>query len=269
MKTILLPTDFSKSASNALEFAKQLAITHDYKIKLLHIVQTMVDPNMPPEIIDDVLTTQEKEAREHNEQLKRELESAGIEVESITRRGFLIESEILEELTQDNINLIIMGTKGANDLVEKLLGSNASSIIERATCPVLVVPTAANPGKSIKKIVYATQFHGEELPFVERIIEFGNAINAETTVLKINTNEKQEESLINKLKLVSSTHKCRIETYTAVSESTGIIEYAQKYGADLLVMVTHKRTLLEKFFTPSLTKKLAEHSDIPLLAYHG
>ncbi|MCO4291800.1 universal stress protein [Solitalea sp. MAHUQ-68] len=269
MKTILVPTDFSKSANNALMFAKNLAVNHNYRIKLLHIVQTMVDPNMPPEIIDEVLTTQENEAKEQNEALQKEIASAGVEVESITRRGFLIESEILEELTAGDINLIIMGTKGVADLVDKLLGSNTSSIIERATCPVLVVPSLAKPDKAIKKIVYATQFHGEELPFIERILDFSDSINAETTILKITTSDKQEESLINKLNLSSSSHKCKIETFSAHSVSEGISEYAKKNNTDLLVMVTHRRTLLEKFFNPSITKKLAEHVNVPLLAYHG
>lgn len=269
MKTILVPTDFSKSASNALTYAKRLAINHGYKLRLLHIVQTMVDPNMPPEIIDDVLTTQERDAKERNDAIQKELLNAGVECEAITRRGFLIESEILDELTKGDINLIIMGTKGVTDLVEKLLGSNASSILERATCPVLVVPSNIDPEKPLKKIVYTTQFHGEELPYVERIMDFASSVNAEATMLKINTSDKQEETLINKLNLVSQTHNCKIETHTANSVSEGIISYAKQNNIDLLVMVTHKRTMIEKFFNPSLTKKLAEHINVPLLAYHA
>ncbi|SMO71532.1 universal stress protein [Solitalea koreensis] len=266
MKTLLVPTDFSEAASKAIKYATDFALLNNYKIKLLHINQTVSDPNMPPELVVDILDQQEQSSKEHIAKLKEDLENQGIQVDATVLRGFSIAGEIETVIKENKVDMVVMGTRGTSDIIEKLLGSNASWVMDSVHCPVLVVPQKTEV-KPIKKIVFATQFRSPEAEFLNQTIEYAKKLDAEVTVLKINTHD-EDEGLLNELNIVSQSQHSRIVVRNAPSVSAGLIGYLENNEVDLLTVIAHKRNLLEKVFTPSLTKKLAEHIHVPLLAYH-
>jgi nucleotide-binding universal stress UspA family protein len=142
LKSILVPTDFSKHSQNALRYAAAFAEKFDAEIHILHVFQdlavfqpdavTVGPPIVPP--------AEELTAAARNS-LQRFIEENNL-------RGLKTHAEVLEGSPFDeivsfakakDIDLIVMGTHGRGWLAHVLLGSVTEKVIRKAPCPVLTV----------------------------------------------------------------------------------------------------------------------------------
>ena len=155
LKTILVPTDFSKSSTEALDYAKQLADAFDASIHLLHVVQ---DPARQPWILEtygisplDVLADIMAQAQKDLEHALPEAERKTYNAELKTAVGSPF-GEIMNYAKQHNVDLIVMGTHGRGALAHALLGSVTERVVRFAPCPVLTVRTdvATGQGKTVE-----------------------------------------------------------------------------------------------------------------------
>ena len=154
MKTILVPTDFSKCANNAMLYALEVAKRIDAKILALYVVYPSegVDNNMYDAfMIDDYLQQRNLAMKAWVKRFKRGDHLKGVEVETECRVGFPV-SVISHAASQINADVIIMGTTGANGLKGIILGSTAGGVLTSCQRRVLVVPknarSAIMPGSS-------------------------------------------------------------------------------------------------------------------------
>ena len=151
IKRILVPTDFSENAREALELALHLAKKFDAKIILLHVFEF---PVAAGQTLYHLLS---KELEEHRRELYRlikgesedalealvcQVSGKGISVEPLLiERGVPFEEVILtaKDLAVD---LIVMGTHGRSAIPHLLIGSVAEKVTRKAPCPVLTVRSA-------------------------------------------------------------------------------------------------------------------------------
>ena len=139
---ILVPSDFSNSAKQALAHAFSVAQLFDARITLLHVVTVFDDdPYNPEKSFPDV-----QEYYDHLEQRAatqfKDTISKGtpdIEVNSVVQRGFSPYEEILAFAANNEVGFIAMGTHGRKPLARFLLGSVTEKVIHHADCPVLTV----------------------------------------------------------------------------------------------------------------------------------
>lgn len=140
IKRILVPTDFSEPADEALEYAFGLAEALGATVSLIHVFDDPFERTlyseqyvpMPAELRDDILAD-----------IRRRL------TERVTRSGRSdVTSEILTGPTSQAIvdsahelkaDLIVMGTHGRHGVAHFLLGSVAERVVRSATCPVMTV----------------------------------------------------------------------------------------------------------------------------------
>jgi nucleotide-binding universal stress UspA family protein len=185
--------------------------------------------------------------------------------------GGIVES-IDQQIEESNIDLVVMGTKGASGLDKILFGSNTTRVIEKANCPVLAVPRDM-PFKIPKRIVYATDFDDSELSHIQELATIANAFKAEIIMTHITTDE---EALLSE-EMLKRNFAERVKAITDYTPITYFVKYEEditralesftiQVNADWIAMFTHKRSLFEKLYKPSLTKAMAYHSQIPLLA---
>lgn len=144
IKTILVPTDFSKFADEGVQRAVQLAELTHATIHLVHASElpTMVGAldvplTVPPEFFDRIRDS----AQSQLDQCAKTVRAAGLEAH-VHLACDTPARAILEAAVQVGADLIVMGTHGRTGMKHVLLGSVAERIVRLATCPVLTVKPA-------------------------------------------------------------------------------------------------------------------------------
>ncbi len=279
MKNILFPTDFSPNADNALNFAVEITRKIKGNLILFHAYSVqLIDPNMPAEIYLSAYQEEEKSAKESLEELSKKIVDSNKDengknlfgTEAVVTQGLVVD-EVLSMINEFKIDLVVLGTHGSSGITELILGSNTASIIEKATVPVLAVPHDAE-FSDIKNIVYAYDDIKSGLPSFNWLLGFAELYDSEITLLHIIESKKNTLELnkqeFEKIKQSVGYDKIRLELVVEENVLEGINDYINSNDVDILVMAIRKRTLLDKIFNRSLTKKMAYHTKIPLLALH-
>jgi nucleotide-binding universal stress UspA family protein len=272
MKTILVPTDFSDVASNALKYAIELAKFRPAKIILLHIYQIPIPTGEVPIMM---ITPQELESENMKriKNLEKQVinKSKGkIAIESFVKSGFTVE-EIISTIKEKNVDLVIMGITG-DKASELLIGSHTSSLIRQTQTPVLIIPKDAK-FKEVEKIVLAYNYNQPvNLSAINNIKKFAKLFNAKILVLDVEKPEKipmyentaAGESLEKSLKDID--HALFFSSAEDITD--GINIFADEHKCDWVAMIPHKHNILSRLFNKSNTKKMAFHTHIPLLSIH-
>jgi nucleotide-binding universal stress UspA family protein len=177
-------------------------------------------------------------------------------------------SEVIAK--REDVNLIVMGSKGSSGLTEILVGSNTERVVRYAKSPVLTVKLI-NDNFKIDKIVYSTDFEETSIEVFQQVIKIINVFEAHLCLLYVNTpnyfisntdiNIRFDE-FIKKHKLSNfSTH-----IYSDLSEEKGILNFSKEMNADLIVMPTNGRTGFAHLINGSITEDVVNHATIPVLS---
>ncbi len=144
-KQILVPTDLSPNAEHATKKAVQIAHQFNSKITILNVHEEFIDKNemeMLRVSVTDIQNKFRKIAVEAKSEIKASLtkmEANDINTEIILREGTPYK-EILKFAIESKVDLIVMGTKRDEGLMDYLLGSTTENVTKHAKCPVLIVP---------------------------------------------------------------------------------------------------------------------------------
>lgn len=274
MKTILFPTDFSECSENALNWTIGLAEKFSAKI-LLH--NSCHLPTFSMQIPFEGLTEEQvfAEATQNmNDFIKKnKLESKGVSFESSVSVG-LASDEIVSLAKEMKVDMVIMGTKGATGLEKVLLGSNASAVIERCSCPVIAVPENAEY-RGMDKIVFATDYNDNDLMAIKLLTELAMPFMSEIIIVHISSitgTDTLERDKFSKYKeeTLKKIHYEKLSFQLAVGLNTeeNLDTILDEQDADLLAMSMRKRNIFSRLFSPSLTKKMSYHSKVPILSFH-
>ena len=274
MKTIIVPTDFSPIATNAMNFAADMAVNINASILLLHVYQVPVSMTDVPVVLvsaDELRKSSEAKLEDLKKSLSH-ITSGKIRIYAEAKLGDT--SDVIEELCE-NIKpfAVIMGTKGASGIERMLFGSNTLRAIRHLKYPVIVVPPGKEYGAGIKKIGFACDFEKvvESTPvqFIKNMVkEFG----AELHVLNVDHNSKHfkpetpEESLL--LHTLLEDLNPNYHFIENADTEDGINEFAEKNNIDLLITIPKKHGLIDTLFKHSSTKELVTHSHVPVMCVH-
>ncbi|MFL9843456.1 universal stress protein [Flavobacterium rhizosphaerae] len=276
MKRILFPTDFSEAAKTAYIYALKFADSYDAEIFILHsydlpIVDTPPLPETAAEVFDIVEANQFESFREEiplMEQIAAEQSLSHIKTSKLLQYGDLIYN-INKVCDDENIDMIIMGTKGATGLKETFLGSNAASVIAHTERPVLCIPAEAEY-QPIQNVVFTTQYMDRDNDALAQTIQLAKKFNARIQCLYIKNDDDpiDIEERINEWKIYYRDEQIDFFNIDGQHIEQTILDFIENQAVHLLVMRTHKRNFFERLFHRSLTKKMAYHSKIPLLIFH-
>lgn len=142
IQRILVPLDFSVHAETVLQWAAHLAEEHESRVVLLHAYhlplefQQLEGAYLPPDFWSSVKTEAQQTLERHAEVLRK----SGLTVETVVREGYPA-TVIEEEAQRQQVDLIVIGTRGLSGLKHLLLGSVAERVVQKAPCPVLTVKT--------------------------------------------------------------------------------------------------------------------------------
>ncbi|MBK9540961.1 MAG: universal stress protein [Bacteroidetes bacterium] len=273
MKNILVPTDFSGNATHAIRFALELSRKQKSKITLFHsFVLPVYATDIPvfPQADEELRKVSEEALSNLVSKLKNE--NPGVVIDSFVSQGYA-EDEIVDAAKSSGADMIVMGTQGASGLREALVGTITASVMDHAECPVMAVPEGAS-FTSFDKIVYATSYAEGDFQHVEEIIDFARLFNAEVILLHISSgtvDTSYEFESIERFKerIVEDSQYERISFKLLENKSVyeGLNQFLEEVKADLVAMTLHKRSFVQKLFNRSITKRMAYHTHIPLIAF--
>lgn len=271
MKTILVPTDFSDGAQNALDYAIEMVKHTKAKLILFHAYHIPAIPSDAPFVMP--VGDMEKDALKALNKIKKNIQIKNenkFKIECATKLGFAID-EINGFIEEKKIDLVIMGVHGAGYLSEKLIGSITTTLIRKAKCPVLAIHEKVK-FKNIKKIVLACDY--------EKIND-KSIFNALKQIIKLFKSHLYILNVTPELESITPTRK--IMSGTLLNESfkdiahsfkftenddivEGINDFVLKNNIDMIVMIPRKHSLIETIFQERNTKRMAFHTHIPILA---
>lgn len=272
MKTILVPVDFSETANKALTIAKDIAKKTNASLHLANFYSIPVadysypDISMPGEIMEQIRIA----ALKGMELLTNGLKEEGIQAESTVKMGLATDGiiDIAEEL---NVDLIVMGTTGASGILNKLIGSNASSVMQRTEKPIILVPKEFT-FNGIAHIAYTDSLHEDDTPVLKQLFDFASVVGAgQVCIVNINTTghyEPVDAKLYDSINNAFGTEKIKWDFIDADNIKEGLDSYIDNHQIDLVAMSTHKKTLMERIFSKSNTRMMALYSKVPVLVFH-
>lgn len=274
MKTIIVPTDFSPIATNALHYAIHLAAQVKANLVLTHVYQVPVSYTDAPIVLVSVEELR-KSATARMQKLKEEVEHlAGPETKIYIE---VILGTVVDELENLCHKIkpfaVVMGTKGASGVERVLFGSNTLLAIRKLTWPVICVPPGKTYGKGIKKIGFACDFEKvvDSTP-APAIKAFVKAFDAKLDVLNINpdgkarADEMPEQSLLLQTMLGELKPAFHFIQHRDIED--GINEFAIKNELDLVITIPKKHNLIERIFKETSSKQLIYHGNVPILCMH-
>ncbi len=266
---IVVPTDFSAPAKQAMDYALALSKRLNAEIQILHINQVaMVDASMPAETCQMFIKEIEDQTTEQFAKLEQEvLKGSGLKYSMHSRYGFVAE-EVCDFAQKHEADLIVMGTTGTSGAMGVLFGSNAASVVSKTTVPVIVIPKDTQ-FKDLTRIVYATDYNEPEFPAMMRLIYFAEQFDCPLDILHVKSDHDRyfnsENNFFKKNRgkiSYPNIHFVELEKGDIIQSINGYVDEKQ---VDMLVMAKHNRNFFDRLFHRSLSKQMAFHTHIPLL----
>ena len=163
-----------------------------------------------------------------------------------------------------------MGTKGASNLKELFIGSNAQKVVRYSEVPVLAIKDDFNI-LDIKDLIFASDFKDERS--VEAFHKLDNlikAMNVKIHLLKVITPTYFEDTNTSQAKIDKFIETSKVENYQVAiynnfSPEEGITEYAIKYENSVICMVTNGLKGFAHLMSGSISEDLVNRLNKPIL----
>lgn len=267
---ILVLTDFSETAKNALFFALDFAIESNATVKVLNCVSVpQSKSNVVVSIMDILKQDAEKGLNDLQDEIKNHNKYSALTIEMLSSVGEL-NSTVQEISSQWKVDFVIMGTKGMSALEEIFVGSNTTKLISEIELPILAIPLGANYS-SIEEITYASDLVPlkaiESLAPLKHIGEkFVNNVQLlHVHLYKTNTLETEQKQELKAIKDYLLPIQIK-EVYVDHSKSSDeLANFSNIKNNDILAMVSRKHGLFKRLFSSSNTETVALKTAIPLL----
>ena len=274
MKKILLPTDFSANAYNAIEYALQLFKEEECTFYLLHTfvpgsyIISSVDDGPSNMVIEDI-------ARRNVEERLQEIQSKIAAEHAYPKHTFEViisfsslMSEMKSIVKEHDIDLIVMGTQGATGAKEVFLGTNTMDTIRKVKIAVIAVPEGFTYQKP-QEILFTTDLkfsmENKYLPLLRWI---GTRHIARLNVLNIYTGrslEPYQEEVKNQLATYFKDNSYLFHELEYMSVTEAVEHFQIKHKADFLVMINNKHSYFENLLFKPVIKEIVFHTSIPFM----
>ncbi len=275
MKNILVPTDFSKQAKYALDFAAVIAKKASAKIKLVHVLEVpstsalhVTGEVLSDDPMDKIFTIK---LIESSERRLAELAASvsGVTVETHIHSGNPFQL-LTHEVNNSNVDLMVMGTSGSSGIDELTVGSNAEKMVRFAACPVITLK--APVANEINDIVFASDFSEDQPALIEQLKMLQKFFGAKLHVVKVNTPHDFNPSHNDIIAMDAFIEKYKLENtsrsiYNDLNPDDGIMNYAEDVKADMIAMGTSGRTGIGRFFLGSIAEDVVNHAERPVWTY--
>ncbi|MGV3641666.1 MAG: universal stress protein [Adhaeribacter sp.] len=273
MKPIIVPTDFSGNATHALHYAAALATQTKSKLVLAHAIadQTTIslegsrlslpaDPQQQAYVLDLLEQT--------GRQLRQDTGFL-LDFEAVCLSGYLLD-HLNSLVRSQGAGLVIMGTWEAPRVPGEWLDTNTFQYIRHAVCPVLALPEKAT-FQEIKRVAYASDFETEnEALYLRQLLTFTAPFKPEIFIVNIKSDQQigvvSDQKVLNNIRDQFPENDFCLVQIRQDEVAEGLQGFVRDNQIDLLAIAIQKRMFLERLFHHSVSRELALHPFVPLLA---
>ncbi len=268
---ILLPTDFSDNAWSAAVYALKLYAEQECTFYFLH--STKMKVSTMSNFSNKLLKVMNDEARKALLELKQTAEASNAnsnhDFEIILSSDDLIDTiEHIVKMYQ--INLVIMGTKGATGAKEFFFGSNTVKIAKKMRlCPILIVPEEFD-FETPKQIAFSTdfnRFYGDKE--LKPLKQLASLFDSKIRIVHINEKEHLDGIQDYNLNVLKENFKDYEHSFHWMPDYskkvTEINDFIEELKIDILAMVSYKRSFIESIVNEPVIKKIGFRPIVPFL----
>lgn len=277
MKTILVPTDFSKNAITALRYAIRLAGVTNAGLYVLHCFHFSSYKHLASEseeqrnlIIEQTRKEQMVKLQKHVHKAYKSLRlaikpSTELEVEF---NPFVVE-ETIRVAQKIKASLIVMGTHGATGIQKFLFGSNTANMVAKSPLPVLAIPESYRY-KPLKKLLFCSDLTHLKSELL-KVTVFTKELGATVGLLHIDYNNGGPLITLAQKTIqqyADTSIKLVIEKARQGNSLLGEIRnYAARTRPHCMVMFTKEHGFWHKLFAGSIAEEIASALPVPLLSF--
>jgi nucleotide-binding universal stress UspA family protein len=284
MNRILVPTDFSEQAGYAMDLACQIAHKTKSELIALHVLDhtglfdfssgsstypLMGNPaglDLDQQFLESLYTNAEEKCTN----FLSKYEQSDLKINKKIKIGSAFHY-ITEEINEQKVNMVIMGSKGSSGFEEVLIGSNTEKVVRHAKCPVLTVKSKLSL-EGINDIAFATSFKEGDLHVMEELKKLQEVFSAKLHLVRVNTPNcfETNRKIMAMAKLFVEENKISnytINIYSDKVEEDGIIFFAQDINADLIALATHGRTGISHLLSGSIAEDIVNHAQRPVWTF--
>ncbi|MCR6638786.1 MAG: universal stress protein [Sporocytophaga sp.] len=277
MKTILLPTDFSKASEKAMEYAILIAQRNNARIVVAHayllpVFSSILAPSVMDCMIEEVIQKTDSKLISICKKISSHVSDSGKQLECEYVSDYSVpETEIKNVAYLKKPDLIIMGTNSRDNL-QAFLRSTTSRIIDTVNFPLLIVHenTIVVP---IEKIHMAVENITKDALEASQLIDLASTFKASITLLHVQPHNKVNDSKANFIfadfiKDIINYSSIRLKTCISNNVEEGIKTSLSEDNSDLLVLIKYSRKWLDELFHKSIIRAFIKKGDMPLLILH-
>ncbi|GAA3589733.1 universal stress protein [Flavivirga amylovorans] len=274
MKTILLPTDFSKNSINSIDFAVELFKDIECKFYLLNVQKAssfisddMMAVTSTTTIYNTIIDAAKKSLSNIISKLKKRYKNDKHRFYSMVDYDNFIDS-INQVSNKNQVDLIIMGTKGATGLQKVIFGSNTVRVIQRCNLPVLAIPdncTFSNLNKVVFTTNNLTSFDATRLIALTDLVSL---YDSKLHVLHVADENHIAQKQNKNVDFFNALFTNLIHDYIDIKAKDMyhvVHKYIVRNDIKMLCMIGEKHSFLERLFNKHLVETFAFSIDVPFL----
>ncbi len=278
-KRVLLPTDFSKNALNAIRYALDLYKDQKCEFYLLNAFQvdgfSLDNQMMVPEPGEMAYEAAKKQSEERLEKLMDILElhhdNAKHKIHQVSTYNSLLYA-IKDTIAKKDINIVVMGTKGYTGAESVIFGTNTVNVMEQVTqCPILAIPDNVRfsaPKEIVFPTDYKSNFKRKELQYLLEIAKYHQAFIRVLHIVKEPDLNKTQQSNKVLLEAILEGYNHSFHNMSDLKVPTGISAFVESRESDMIAFINKKHGLFGKIWSKPLAKEIGYHSKIPVLTMH-
>ncbi|QXP80178.1 MULTISPECIES: universal stress protein [Winogradskyella] len=272
MKRILVPTDFSVQAENALKVAAMIAKMNDAEIYLLHMMEIpmqQTDPGKAKSIIPETLFFMNL-ARKKFETIKNQDYLKGIKVHETVKEDITF-NEVKDSCDEFNIDLIVMGSHGTSGIMDMFVGSNTEKVVRSSETPVLVIKNE-HQNFNVSDFIFASDFQNDNKETYKQAVKFAEIFNAKIHLLLVITPNSFMTTYEAKSRITNFISSQSFKNYSTTihndfSVEQGILNVSKDINADLIGISTHGRQGIAHFFNSSISEDIVNNANRPVITF--
>jgi nucleotide-binding universal stress UspA family protein len=276
MKKILILTDFSDPAWNALFTALKLHEGRDCRFCILHTYEPSFAGMLGSKarkrvgvLYDSLEAHTDAQLNKMEDYLDMHHHDPRHHFKILSLAEDLVDG-IQKTVKEEEIDLIVMGTKGASGAREVFMGSNTVKVIKKVrNCPILVVPAVCD-FKKLRAVVFPTDFAQYFDPYeLLPLLDLVNAWQAGIIVFQAAQEFKlNPEQAANKKLLKKRLEGVDVTWEKGSLKSTveaAIMEFVESCDTDMIALIHYQHTFLERLTHEPVVKKIGFHTPVPML----
>ena len=272
MKQILVATDFSNSAANAMEYAMALAKILNMEVCAIHAIPAMegVGNNIYNAVfIEDYHNNKRHALKEWAEKYSDREEYKDIQVTTLGDVGSL-KNVITDYVNKHHVELLVMGIIGSTGL-SGIVGSNASAIVEIVKIPTLILPLESKFSKTpiiTLATDYETRLSADDVNALNEMVTAFGSDKMKVLYVTEGSGNKSIETEESKLQDLIKNTELEFNYITNSSTLNGILSFVEANETDILCLVKHHHNIVYRLFNRSTINQVMNKSVKAILVLH-